>query len=341
RQVTRIRWEETGSELAALLLESKEIKRHTPPANTMSKKVRRYPFLRITTNTDFPVVELCDRIAHDGAEYYGPFLYRGMVYDVIQTIEKNFRLRVCRDELTPSERFSPCLFHHIGKCGAPCALRQSKEEYAAEVQRVRTFLSSYSEGVIAMVEHEMHACAERLEFENAAVLRNRLKELRKVFSDKPVADASLNSTNVVLVIPSSEREKSVEVFALRSGFLKMQCIVGRKASLDPLCDGLRSVYLESGSLSVPPSLHEIDELRILAQWMYRRRSDATIIAADAAEVASGFTGVIRAVRSAWDESGGEASATSDAGSAARGISGIFADRTTADRTVQEPTYLSA
>ncbi|MFM8568973.1 MAG: hypothetical protein ACKOB6_05150, partial [Candidatus Kapaibacterium sp.] len=150
-----------------------------------------------------------------------------------------------------------------------------------------------------------------------------------------------NSTHVVLVIPSSEREKSVEVFVLRSGFLKMQCIVGRKASLDPLCDGLRSVYLESGSLSVPPSLHEIEELRILAQWMYRRRSDATIIAADAAEVASGFTGVIRAVRSAWDESGGEASATSDAGSAARGISGIFADRTTADRTVQEPTYLSA
>jgi DNA polymerase-3 subunit epsilon len=309
RSVHSIRWEETGSELAALLLESKEIKRLKPPANTMSKRLRRYPFLRITTNTDFPVVELCDRIAHDGAEYYGPFLYRGMVYDVIQTIEKNFRLRVCREELSPSETVAPCLYYHIHKCGAPCAMRQSKEEYAAEVQRVRTFLSSYSEGVLAMVEHEMHACAERLEFENAAVLRNRLKELRKVFSDKSASDASLNSTNVVLVIPASEREKSVEVFALRSGFLKKQVIIGRKASLDGLRAELARLYAPVTSAGdqetapqLTPTLHEIDELRILAQWMYRRRTDATIIHIDDEERTSGFVRLQQTVRSAWSAS---------------------------------------
>lgn len=340
RRVHTITWEETGSELAALLLESKEIKRLKPPANTMSKRLRRYPFLRITTNTDFPVVELCDRIAHDGAEYYGPFLYRGMVYDVIQTIEKNFRLRVCRDELYPAEHVSPCLFHHIGKCGAPCAVRQSKDEYAAEVQRVRNFLSSYSEGVIAMVEHEMHACAERLEFENAAVLRNRLKELRKVFSDKPAADASLNSTNVVLVIPSSEREKSVELFALRSGFLKAQRIVGRKASLDPLHAELRTVYVEHDVSSATPTLHEVDELRILAQWMYRRRSDATIIPVDAAEIASGFSRVGEAIRSAWNRPDDRQEPMK------RGASETTDDRAYPDaapesQTMQEPSYLSA
>ncbi len=274
RKVHSIRWEETGSELGALLLESQQIKKHKPPFNTMSKKIRRYPFLRLDTTSDFPTVEFCDHIHNDGAEYYGPFLYRGMVQEVVQTIERNFRLRLCHDPLDPSPDVRPCFYYHIKKCAAPCAAAQSKESYREEVEAVRRFLSGYSEGVVAMIEHEMQACAERLEFEQAAMLRNRARELRKLFDRNHQGSTAVNKTNLVVIVPASEREKSVELFCLRRGFLAHQQILGRKASLANVRDVLQRLYYQGEELSFDLSLEEVDELRIIAQWVYRKRDQS-------------------------------------------------------------------
>lgn len=277
RQVHTIRWEETGTELAALLKESREIKRHKPPYNTMSKKLRRYPFLKLTVNEDFPVLELCTAIEDDGAEYFGPFPRRGMVEEILTTVKKNFRLRLCTEMANPDENVRPCFYYHIRQCNAPCAQLQSKEEYAREVGLVRKFLSGYSQGIIATLEQEMHACAERMEFETAAMLRNRAKELRRLFERSQEVSSAVNNTNAILVLPASQQEKTVEVFFIRAGMLAHQEVLGRRSSLERLHRKIQELYYAPSSFALPLSPEQVDELRILSQWMYRQRHSGTHI----------------------------------------------------------------
>ncbi len=301
RKVHTINWEETGSELGALLLESREIKRHKPPFNTVSKKIRRYPFLRLDTTSDFPTVEFCDYILNDGAEYYGPFLYRGMVQEVLETITRNFKLRLCSEPLQPSPSVRPCFYYHIEKCAAPCAAEQSKESYALEVDAVRRFLSGYSEGVVSMMEHEMQACAERLEFEQAAMLRNRLKELKKLFERNHNGSTAVNKTNLIVVVPASQREKTVEVFCLRRGFLAHQQIIGRRASLAPLKESLRGLYGGGEELAFELSLEQVDELRIISQWVYRKRNESYSIYVEDQNIDELFEQLSELIRHSFDE----------------------------------------
>ncbi len=333
RKVERIHWEETGSELGALLLESSEIKKHKPPFNTLSKKIRRYPFLKLSTGSEFPTVEFCDQILNDGAEYYGPFLYRGMVQEVLQTISRNFKLRLCQDELHPSPNVRPCFYYHINKCAAPCAAEQSKAEYMEEVDAVRRFLSGYSEGVIAMIEHEMQACAERLEFEQAAMLRNRAKELRKLFDRNHQGSTAVNKTNLIVVVPASEREKTVELFCLRRGFLAHQQIFGRKASLTKLREVLNSLYFQGEELAFELSLEEVDELRIIAQWVYRKRDQSLSIYVENQSLDELHAELCELIQHSFDEDSGFVESGSQQIPVFHDIPADTSDNTTSDRVV--------
>jgi excinuclease UvrABC nuclease subunit len=179
RRVRTIEIEETGSELAALLLESRRIKEYQPKYNTLQKRYRRYAFLRLTTHDDFPRTELALEVEPDGSEYFGPFSNRDAVGMVIDAIDRAFRLRECSDPIVPDENATPCIYHQIKRCDAPCAKLQTIEQYRAEVAEVRAFLSGSEEGIISRLQAQMLEHAERLEFEEAAVLRNRIYELRR------------------------------------------------------------------------------------------------------------------------------------------------------------------
>src|SRR5690606_4358301 len=117
----------------------------------------------------------------DGAEYFGPFNGRDSVEMVVDAINRTFGLRECAESIVPSESFSPCFYHQIKRCGAPCSGLQSHDAYLREVQEVRAFLSGSEEGIIARMERKMMEHADRLEFEDAAALRNRIVELRRIF----------------------------------------------------------------------------------------------------------------------------------------------------------------
>lgn len=279
RQVHTISFEETGTELGALLLESKEIKRIKPPFNTMSKKLRRYPFLKIT-NEDYPRLELAMSIEEDGAEYYGPFPRRGMVEEILTTIKQNFHIRLCNDPLEPKESFQPCFYYHIKRCNAPCSLAQSKQDYLAEIDLARKFLSGYSQGIIATLEHDMHECAERLEFETAAMLRNRIKELKKLFERSAEVSSAVNNTNLVLILPTDNQDKTSTIFCLRAGMLVHQETIGAKADLGTLTKQLFNLYSSGEKAELPLTPYQVDELRIITQWMYRQRNSGTFIYTD-------------------------------------------------------------
>ncbi len=121
RDVRDVTWRETGTELSALLEESRLIKTYLPVYNRALRRYRDYPFLRLDTRHAYPTLSWTPRIAHDGAEYYGPMGRRGQAEELVELISRMFGLRECDDAVFNLGR--PCLYHQMGRCSAPCAGR--------------------------------------------------------------------------------------------------------------------------------------------------------------------------------------------------------------------------
>jgi len=299
KQVRDVQWKTTGTELSALLLESKEIKTHQPRYNTAIKRYRRYPFLRLggnaaasasseetladdttlfASNPDpFPRLSICFEVAADGAEYFGPFGSRGAAEAVLETINRSFHLRKCADDLAPNPAFSPCLYHQIGRCGAPCAALQTPEEYAGEVERVRKFLSGEREGIITVLRQAMQESSEQLAFEDAALKRNQLKEVERIFFRQQQISSSVNDNNVILILPTAERYKKVEVFFIRHGRLQFQRLVTKKLPIREFQRHIEAVYFDGSTKPPYCRKKEIDEIRIIASWIYQHRADGLFV----------------------------------------------------------------
>lgn len=285
KQVFNVEYETTGTELAALLLESKEIKRVKPQFNTASKKFRRFPFLRLSSQDEFPRLEWSSSIGTDGAEYFGPFRSGTLAREVVETVYKSFGLRQCTEVLQPSIEKQPCFYYQIKRCGAPCALIQSKEEYAKEVERARRFLSGSTGGLLTKLDEEMQSEAEALRFESAAMLRNRLNELKRLFDRRAEVSTSVTHNNTILIVEANPRDKSVEVFFIRSGKLAHQEIIGRKADTTKLLMKIEELYYADTTIPIDDRVHrmdpfEVDEIQIITSWIHRHNNSAHILYAE-------------------------------------------------------------
>lgn len=301
RLVHEIRWECTDTELAALLLESREIKRLQPPYNTASKRIRRHPFLRLSVHEEYPRLEWTSAVGEDAAEYFGPFRSRGAVREITETVQKHFGLRLCEGPIKPDLAFQPCFYYHIKRCAAPCAGLQTQTEYRRIVGDVRKFLSGYTAGIIERLRGEMNDAAELLFFERAASIRNRLLELERVFERKEDVSTAANNHNVIVVVPASRRDKTIEIFFVVHGRLFHQQTLGRKAPLDALSAMIRCAFF-----AAPPdeprrlTPAETDEMHIIASWIYRNRNAGSFIYTELKSeelVVAEFT---HAIRTAFD-----------------------------------------
>ncbi len=275
RQVRTITWETTGTELSALMLESRLIKTHQPRYNTAIKRYRRYPFLRLSA-CDFPKLEWCEEIEEDGAEYFGPFGSRTSVESILDTVNRTFKLRECAGTLRPHTDTAPCFYHQIHRCNAPCAVLQSQEEYGLEVQKVRDFLSGKREGILTVLRSAMDESAQRLEFEEAIVLRNRMRELERVFFRQTQIAASVNSHNLIIIVPTVQNER-VEVFFVRFGRLMYQRTVTRRTPSKEFEREIAKVFFSGEVAPKHCRKEEIDEIRIIAGWIHRHREDGRFL----------------------------------------------------------------
>ena len=276
RRVKRVEVEETGSELAAILRESQLIKELQPKYNTAGKRIRRYGFLRLDLNEEFPRIAYAPEVYPDGAEYYGPFRNRDAAEMLVEVIDHLFRLRECHDDLAPRHDIVPCIYHQIHRCGAPCALIQSREEYRAEVERVRAALSGGEEGIIPLLEERMLRHAEHLEFEEAALLRNRITELQRVFVWKRKFAESINTNNLIIVLPATPPERN-ELFMIRYGRLARQYKVGHRFPEATLRNYISRIYFNGRSEHPQFDRIEAEEIRLIASYLRRRSEDAGII----------------------------------------------------------------
>lgn len=279
RRIHDIQWDVTGTELSALLLESKLIKSEKPPYNTANKVYKKYPFIKLT-NEDFPRLEMAFAADDDGAEYFGPFQSPTLVEELILTLEKQFKVRKCEKTFAPAENSKPCFYYHIKRCDAPCALLTSSDEYSAELKKIRYFLGGFNDGIIRQLEGKMESFAEQLNFEKANQLKIQIIELKKLFERKYSVSTSINSTNMMLIHPASANFTGAEIFFIRMGKLVHNRICCSDDNMEDLFEKVVEIFFNGFDESSAVTLEDAFEMRIIASWSYRNKSSSYFVYTD-------------------------------------------------------------
>lgn len=207
----------TRSEVEALVLEQNLIKEHRPKYNVLLKDDKRYPYLKLT-NEPFPRLVVVRRIAQDGARYFGPFPSGGRVQETLRVMRRVFPLRTCSDQKFRTVT-RPCLMYHIKRCTAPCVGYVSEEDYRETVQEADDFLSGHPEKVVSRLRERMDEAADKLRFEEAAELRDRVRAIEYVTTPVQGVEAVHAQTRDVLAI-AREGDRAVgQMFRVREGRL--------------------------------------------------------------------------------------------------------------------------
>ena len=204
------------SNLEALILECNLIKLHRPQYNILLKDDKHYPYLRIDTKQDYPRVELVRRVQKDGAKYFGPYMGATGVREVLAVLRGLFPLRTCTGVIRPDESRRPCLHHQLGECLAPCAGRTTPEAYGVVVSEVIDFLGGRSEAVTARLEAEMTQAAREMRFEQAALLRDRIRDVQQLMERQKAINVRGGDQDIIASV-SDGIDAMVEVVYVRGG----------------------------------------------------------------------------------------------------------------------------
>ena len=217
-KIQSIDYEVTASELSALILESKLIKKFKPRFNTAIKRHRFHPFLKLDVQNDYPRLDKVYEIENDGAHYFGPFTSGRTVNSALKDIHDNFYLRKCEmKKLKASQDHSTCMYLEMGKCKAPCNFTQLRTDYKKEVEFVQNYLISDETGSVQeKLFREMEMFAEKNEFERAAAIRDRLKDIKRVMSFQKVITSAINNKKIII---KQDLNGKREIFFIQNGKL--------------------------------------------------------------------------------------------------------------------------
>lgn len=187
-----------ASEFEALVLECSLIKRYLPKYNILLKDDKGYPYLRLNMKDIYPTITLVSKLADDGADYYGPYGGRGATHDVMEAIRLTLKLPGCRKEF-PRDigKERPCLNYHMNQCAGWCQSSKSCAEYRQTMMQARELLKGNYKAVAEQIRKQMLEAADRLEFELAASLRDRLTAVESLGQKQLVTAGTLADTDVV------------------------------------------------------------------------------------------------------------------------------------------------
>ena len=187
-----------ASEFEALVLECSLIKRHMPKYNILLKDDKGYPYLRLDRKEVYPRITLVNKLSDDGAEYFGPFGSRGITQDVLEAIGAALKLPACKKQF-PKDigKDRPCLSYHMNRCAGWCQENKSCAEYRQRIEQARQLLQGNFKSTADEIRQQMLAAAEKLEFELAASLRDRLNAVDALGKKQLVTAGTLADTDVI------------------------------------------------------------------------------------------------------------------------------------------------
>lgn len=218
RMVSEIRRMEfiiVENEAKALLMENELIKRLEPRYNILLKDDKTFPHLVIDVESEFPSLRKYRGKRNDKSKYFGPFASVLAVNNVLDTVQKAFLLRSCRDNVFKN-RERPCLMYQIKRCSAPCVGRISKEDYHKLVQEAVDFLDGKNTKIQAELSEKMQEASDRQDYEQALVFRDRIRALTNVQTGTMVEYATISSCDIVAIARKND-VVCIQVFFIRSG----------------------------------------------------------------------------------------------------------------------------
>ncbi len=270
----------TDTEAEALILENTLIKRHKPRYNARLKDDKTYPYLKIDLAEDFPKVYITRKVAKDGGRYFGPFATAGTVRQTMDLIKRLFPYRSCTKAITGKD-VRPCLEYYINRCVAPCTGLASKEDYAKVINQVTLFMEGDTEAVTTDLRTNMEKASEELEFERAAVLRDRMRSVQKVADEQQIkVDASPISDMDVIAFTQSDSDTWVEVFFIRHNKLVGRdhfFMDGAQDELPGLVMGQFIKQFYQSASAIPPRIllqHPLEEEELIGDWLRDLRGGA-------------------------------------------------------------------
>jgi excinuclease ABC subunit C len=205
----------TNSEAEALLLEAQLIKRFRPPFNVLLRDDKSFPFILLRADHAFPRIQKHRGARRAKGNYYGPFASAGSVNTTLNALQKLFLLRSCTDSFF-NNRDRPCLLYQIKRCSAPCVGRIDEAGYDALVRQAKDFLSGKSGAVQADLERQMAEAAANLDFETAAMLRDRLRAATFIQGSQAINAQGLGDADV-FALAAKNGQMSVQAFFIRGG----------------------------------------------------------------------------------------------------------------------------
>ncbi|PDW03045.1 excinuclease ABC subunit UvrC [Candidatus Viridilinea mediisalina] len=271
----------TQSELEALLLEMNLIKQHRPRYNILLKDDKSYPYIKVTLQEEWPRVFSTRQVQPDGARYFGPYASAGSVYKALDLLNRLFAFRPpyeCKDDkFTRYRRLGrPCLYHQMKRCLGPCVPGLvSQAEYRATIEAVCRFLEGKTEQVTRSLRQEMEAASDELNFERAALLRDRIVAIEKISQRQQVL-RSVDEDQDVIAFAREEGSAVVQVLFVRGGKLVNTEPFTLQGTEDESDQALLTSFITQfydQAPNVPPTLllaEHVEEPLMIAAWLEKK-----------------------------------------------------------------------
>lgn len=280
RRTSRIEWEYTPSEFAALLLELRQIKRYRPRFNVVNKRdARHYAFIQVTRGPA-PKLLVARRASGAGARLaYGPFLGPTRVAEAVRELSNALGLRDCAEDtplsfsdqqelFTLGKKTPGCLRFEIKRCIGPCVAACSTSEYQARVALAQAFLEGADDGPLALFRREMEAAGASQAYERAAAFRDRLRRLEALRGQLDRLRVALSSLSFAYTLPGHAGED--RVYLIHRGSVRAEAEAPRTAEdHGRLAELAGEIYASTGRAGAPVLTHEIDEILLISAWFRR------------------------------------------------------------------------
>ena len=271
----------TDTEIEALVLESNLIKHHRPRYNVVLRDDKSFLYLKVTLNEVYPRVMTTRRVLDDGAQYYGPYTSAYSLRDTMNLLNRMFPYRSCALNME-KEYDRPCLDFHIKRCAGPCIRAVTQEKYAGIIQQVMRFLEGRPGDVIQNIRVEMREASDALEFERAAVMRDRIRAVERVLERQKITNIRQGDIDVI-GFAREQDEACVQVFSIRGGHLlgRENFILEHAADeedRDVIRDFLQQFY--GRSMQIPQAIFlpvGIRGAELLRMWLRERRGGSVTL----------------------------------------------------------------
>lgn len=257
------------NEAEALILECNLIKKNRPKFNVLLKDDKTYPYIKIDIKSDFPNVMITRRLINDGSKYFGPYANPGAAKEMVDFIKNKYQIRQCKNFKSNTRA---CLNYHIKRCLAPCVGLVSKEEYRKQIDEIMDLLEGKTDKILKDLEMKMQEASSKLDFEQAAYLRDRRQAIERVSEKQKVSNISENNIDVIGIF-KSEIEVCIEVF-----FVRGSKMIGREhyffqelkemEDKEILSGFIKQYYLNNPNIPNKIMIREeLDDKEVIEEWL--------------------------------------------------------------------------